>query len=191
MAEGRPWQEEALDRQGGYLQMLARMHLDPRLRGKLDPADVVQETLLRAHESLGQFRGQTEEELRAWLRRILANELAGVARRFLDRGKRDVRREQSLQAGLEESSARVEAWLAAEQSSPSLRAQRHEQAEQLAAALARLPEKQRQVVELHHLKGCSLEEIAEQLGCTKPAVAGLLRRGLPRLRELLDEGTRG
>jgi RNA polymerase sigma-70 factor (ECF subfamily) len=189
MSADRPWQEAALDRHGGYLQMLARLHLDPRLQSKLDPADVVQDTLLLAHQSLGQFRGQTEAELRAWLRSILANALAGAARRFLLRGKRAVGREQSLEAGLAESSSRLEACLAGHQSSPSQQAQRHEELLRLAAALTQLPEKQRQAVELHHLKGCSLEEIADQLGCTKPAVAGLLRRGLPRLRELLDERT--
>src|SRR5262249_56952122 len=64
-----------------YLRLLAGLHLDPRLRGKLDPSDVVQETLARAHEKGGQFRGGTEAQRAAWLRQILANELAPAVRR--------------------------------------------------------------------------------------------------------------
>jgi RNA polymerase sigma-70 factor (ECF subfamily) len=109
-------QAEGLDRKverfGAYLRLLARLHLDPRLRGKLDPSDVVQQTLLHAHQALGQFRGRSEGELAAWLRQILARNLA-MAVRDLARARRDVAREQPLEAALADSSARLEAWLAA------------------------------------------------------------------------------
>jgi RNA polymerase sigma-70 factor, ECF subfamily len=57
----------------------------------------------------------------------------------------------------------------------------------LASALAELPADQRKAVELHHLKGWPLAEVAERMGQTKPAVMGLVFRGLKKLRELLDE----
>ncbi|HEV2947102.1 MAG TPA: hypothetical protein VGX70_06985, partial [Gemmataceae bacterium] len=62
---------ESLERCREYLHLLARLHLDHRLQGKLDPADVVQQTLMRAHEKRDQFRGRTYAELTAWLRQIL------------------------------------------------------------------------------------------------------------------------
>jgi RNA polymerase sigma-70 factor (ECF subfamily) len=177
-----------LDRYREYLHLLARRHLQPRLQSKLDASDVVQQTLLKAHQNLDQFRGQGEAELAAWLRRILANTLADAAREF-GGGKRDVGREQSLEAALHESSVRLEALLGSPPSSPSTGAMRHEALTRLAAALAQLPEDQRTAVELHHLQGCSLAEVAAFLGRSDRAVAGLLRRGLQKLRDLLHDSS--
>src|SRR5439155_21324468 len=124
-----------LEQYRAYLRLLARMNLDPRLQGKLDPSDIVQQTLLQAHQGWGQFRGRGEPELLAWLRRILARNLSHAAR-DLGRARRDVGRERSLEASLEESSVRLGNWLAAEQSSPSERAERKDHAVRLADALA-------------------------------------------------------
>jgi RNA polymerase sigma-70 factor, ECF subfamily len=90
---------------------------------------------------------------------------------------------------MEDSSARLEALLAADQTSPSARAVRHEELLRLAEALAALPDDQRQAVELHHLHGLAVEEVARALGRSESAAGGLLRRGLKRLRELMREPT--
>src|SRR5919204_1732862 len=132
----------ALERFRQYLRLLAGLQLAPRLRAKLDPSDLVQQTMLQAYQAREQYRGGTDAELAGWLRRILARTLQNAAR-DLGRAKRDAARERSLEAALDASSARLEAWLAADDSSPSQRAERNEQALQLAAALARLPEAQR------------------------------------------------
>jgi RNA polymerase sigma-70 factor, ECF subfamily len=177
---------EALDRFRSYLLLLARVRLDPKLQGKLDASDVVQQTLLEAHQGLPRFRGHTVAEQAAWLRQILARNLANAVR-DLRRGKRDVARERSLQASLDESASQLETWLAADQSSPSQQAERHERALRLAEALVALPEAQREAVVLRHWQGMSLEEIGKQLNCTTAAVTGLLHRGLKNLRKQLQE----
>src|SRR6266436_4747442 len=82
-----------------YLRLLARLQLDPRLQGKLDPSDVVQQTLVQALQGLHQFRGRREAEMAAWLRQILARHLANSGR-DQGRARRDVGRERSLQAAL-------------------------------------------------------------------------------------------
>ena len=177
-----------LDRYYEYLRLLARLQLDSRLQAKLDASDVVQQALLQAHEHRDQFHGQSERELAGWLRAILANTLAMAMRRYSAEA-RDLGNERPLQDSLTESSARVESWLAAEQSSPSERVMRVEELVRLAGALAQLPADQRQVIELHHLKGWQVAQIAESLQRTKPAVMGLLFRGLKTLRGLLQEAS--
>ena len=174
--------DRGLERFRSYLLLLARARLDPMVRGKVGASDVVQQTLLEAHRDLAQFRGRTVAEQAAWLRQVLARNLANIVR-DLRRDKRDVAREQPLQAALDASAARLEAWLAAEQSSPSQQAERHERAVRLAEALATLPENQREAVVWRHWHGWSLAEIGERLGCTTAAVTGLLHRGLRKLRQ--------
>jgi RNA polymerase sigma-70 factor (ECF subfamily) len=169
-----------------YLCLLARLQLDERLQTKLDTSDVVQETLLKAHAKQEQFRVRTDAEMAGWLRQILANTIAEAARKF-GAGARDVRREQSLEAALEESSVRLEHWLAADSSGPNGHANRQEQLLGLAGALAQLPADQRQALELHHLKGRPVTELAQELGRSPDAVGALLYRGLKKLRELLAE----
>jgi RNA polymerase sigma-70 factor (ECF subfamily) len=177
-----------LERFRSYLVLLARLKLDRKLRGKLDASDVVQQTMLEAHLAMESFRGDDLAAQAAWLRQILARNLANAAR-DLTRAKRDVRKERSLQADLDASASKLDGWLAAEQSSPSQKMERHERALQLAEALAQLPEAQRDAVVLRHFQECSLAEIAEQLDCTTAAVTGLLQRGLKNLRKSLAEGS--
>jgi RNA polymerase sigma-70 factor, ECF subfamily len=178
--------DRPLERYRDYLRMLARLQLGPRLQAKLDASDVVQQAILQAHQAREQFRGTTEAEKLAWLRTILANVLTAAGRGF-QTGARDVGREQSLEAELERSSSRLESMLAADQSSPSQRIVRAEELLRLAAALAKLPNDYRQAVELHHLKGLALIDVAALMKRSRPAVVGLLFRGLRRLRELLQE----
>ena len=114
---------------------------------------------------MDQLRRMTAEQQAAWLRKALACNLANEVRK-LGSAMRDVARERSLEQAVEESSARLEAWLATDHSSPSEQAVRNEQLLRLAHALARLPEDQRLAVELHHLRGRSVAEVARELGCS-------------------------
>jgi RNA polymerase sigma-70 factor (ECF subfamily) len=173
-----------------YLHVLARQHLDQRLRGKLDSSDVVQQALLQAHQSLDQFRGQTEAERVAWLRQVLIRCLANALRDF-KRDKRDVARERSLEEAVDASSARLADWLAAEQSSPSARVEEHEEVLRLADAMSRLPEAQREALRLQHLEGWSLAQIGEKLGRSPAAVAGLIKGAMKQLRQSMQGGGPG
>jgi RNA polymerase sigma-70 factor, ECF subfamily len=176
--------EEDPGRWRQYLAVLAEIQVSPGLRNRIDISGVVQQTLLEALRDRRSLSGGPKGEA-AWLRRILAHNLADEVRK-LHAGKRDVARERSLEAALDESSARFGELLAANQSSPSQRATRDEDAVRLAAALAGLPESQREALLLQHWHGWSLARIAEHQGKSTAAVAGLIKRGLAGLRKHLS-----
>jgi RNA polymerase sigma-70 factor, ECF subfamily len=181
MAEGEFWLQP-LERFRAYLRLLARIRFPAMLQAKIDPSDLVQQTLLNAHRAADQFHGNTIAEQTAWLRRIFANTLSNAVRDYT-RQARDVGAELSLKASLDESSARLEAWLASDHTPPVEIVERNEQLLFLADHLAELPELQREVLLLRYCEGWSLAAIAEHLGRTRPSVSSLLRRGLAELKE--------
>jgi RNA polymerase sigma-70 factor (ECF subfamily) len=175
-----------IDQYREYLLILARLQMDACLRGIIDASDLVQETLLKAHQCRDQFRGRSEGERAAWLRTILAGTMIDTVRKFSrESDRRDSARE--LELALGESSCRLEALLAADQSSPSERFQHHEQLMRLSVAMARLPADQRQAVELRHIQELPIAEIGRLMGRSTAAVGGLLQRGMKALRELMDD----
>jgi RNA polymerase sigma-70 factor (ECF subfamily) len=177
---------EPLDQFRSYLYLLARAHLGPRMGNKIDASDLVQQTMMDAHAKKGQFRGVTDAERAAWLRKILTCNLAD-ALRHQHRAKRDVSRERSIEGEIDGSFCRAQNWLAASQSTPSQHFTKKEELLRLADALTKLPEAQRDAVICRHLQGMSLAEVASQLDRSESAVAGLVYRGLNQLHDLLDD----
>jgi RNA polymerase sigma-70 factor (ECF subfamily) len=176
---------DSLERHRAYLGLLARLQVEPRLQCRVDLSGVVQQTLFEAHQVLREGDAHTAKERLAWLRKCLANNLADELRK-VNAEMRDVRRERSLEAALGTSSARLADWMASSGLSPSEHCLRDERAVQLAAALDALPEAQREALVLQHWHGWKVAQIAAHLGRTRTAVAGLLKRGLAKLREELD-----
>ena len=125
----------------------------------------------------------------AWLRRILSHNLTDAVRRQTA-GKRHIGREVSLQQSIEQSSLRLEAWLACDLP-PGRAAEHEEHVLQLVAALGKLPEAQREALMLHYWTGWKLAQIAEHIGRSRKAVAGLIKRGLRQLRTEMGQGDSG
>ena len=171
----------------GYLELLARLQLGRRLQGKVDAADLVQDTFLHAHDRFSQFRGTSEGEMVSWLRHILASRLEKLIRHYCGTQRRDVRMERQLVVELDQSSRLMDRGLMAAGSTPSQRAVRREQAVLLAEALRQLPDNNREVLILHHLQGLSMPEVARRLGRTLDSVKNLWLRGLAQLRHLTGD----
>jgi RNA polymerase sigma-70 factor (ECF subfamily) len=170
-----------------YLLVLARIELAKAgpVRHKMEASDLVQDVLLKAHRARVQFNGNTPGELMAWLRRIQANALKDAQKRWGAK-KQDAAREDPLYESMSRSSLRLNKLIAAGQESPSAYVVRRERGLVLADALNALPADQRTAVELHHLAGYSLREVADAMNRSQPSVAGFLRRGLQTLRQKLE-----
>ncbi|GAB5403057.1 MAG: sigma-70 family RNA polymerase sigma factor [Aureliella sp.] len=168
-----------------YLHILAETQLHARLKSKVDASDIVQQTLLQAHQAEEQFRGTTSAEKAAWLRTILNNVLCGLARGF-GRQRRDVSREKSMQA-IEQSSLQLMNLLSSDVSSPSAALHRHERADEIAKAMLRLTAEQRQAIILKYWQGKTLADIGDELGKSTEAVAGLIFRGMQKLKRAFGE----
>lgn len=174
----------------GYLKLLARSQLDAQLRARISPSDVVQETLLEAHRAFAGFRGQTQGELLAWLRRILVNNLATAVEHHMLAAKRDVRRDISLDhisRSLERSTACLGAMLPASVASPSTDAQRHEDLAGLADALLELPDDYCEVIMLRHWDGLPFGEIAKRMDRSAGAARMLWLRAIEQLRGAMQK----
>ena len=165
----------------GYLLLIADREMDPELRAKGGASDLVQETFLEAQRDFGRFHGNSADELRAWLRRLLLNNVANFTRQYRERAKRQVGREIPLEAG--GSSHERGAGLEADTLSPSGEALAHEQAEALAQAVQRLPPDYRQVLALRHEEQLTFEEIGQRMQRTANAARMLWLRAVERLQK--------
>lgn len=181
MVEKLFWAERYRD----YLRLLGLAQLSPGAQAKIDLSGVIQATMLEAHQNVSLATTPGDQEL-PWLRRVFLNNLLD-ALRMRKAKRRDMRRERRLDDPIEQSASRLETYLQAAESSPSAKAIRHERAELLLQAIARLPDDQRTAIELHHLQELPLEKIATTMNRPKGAVAALIYRGMKKLRASLEE----
>ena len=178
---------ELLNRFRPYLNVIAQRMLDERLQGRMDAADVVQTTYLEASRDFLQFRGESIESLLSWLANILRNNVATAHQEHLVAQKRSARKEVVLRVASESggSSLGIADLVSSESSTPSQRLMRDEAAVVLSACLDKIPETQREAIRMRYLEGMSLKSISDRTGKSEMAVAGLLKRGLRALREVM------
>jgi RNA polymerase sigma-70 factor (ECF subfamily) len=171
-----------LDRFRPALLLWAKCQMPVWLRGKLDPEDLVSQTLLDAHAARDRFRDRSDLEVLGYLRRGLTNDLIDATRKF-------AREHAGATDDRARSSARLDDWLRADHTSPSERAARNEQFERLAAALTDLPDAQRIAVEMRYLQKLKIAEIAGLMGRSEGSVSQLLHRAVSALRDVLTDTT--
>jgi len=172
-----------------YLTILATTQLDARLRRRMSPSDLVQEAMLGAYRDFPKFRGSSERELLAWLRQILINCLHHAYEAHVQAGRRDVRREVSLddmRGALDRSVIRLAHVLADNGPSPSTPVRERERAVAIADQLAKLRPDDRDVIVLRNLQGLSFEEVAERMGRKPGAVRMLWLRAIERFRQVYE-----
>jgi RNA polymerase sigma-70 factor (ECF subfamily) len=176
-----------LDHYRPYLRLLARLHVAARLQKEVDASDVVQETFLDAARDFERFRGSSDAEFVAWLKSLLAANIADAHRRFLGTQKRNVLLESEALELLDQSSALLDQRMLARADSPSASASRREQAVRLAAALEQLRPAYHEVILLHHFQGMEFQRVADQLGRSLHSVKNLWMRALIALKRQMRE----
>ena len=174
-----------LERYRRHMSFLAQSQIDPLLRVKVDASDLAQDTCLEAHRHFGQFRGTTEAEFGAWLRKILAGLLANSVRRYKGTKQRDVRRERSTSKDSNETTVASTVEAIARDGTPSEQVMRHETSLQLASAVDQLAPDYRRVIDLRNLEGLSFAEVSERMGRSVDSVEKLWSRALGKLRRVL------
>lgn len=160
------------------LRNIARHTIGRQLEEKVDASDVVQDSLTAAWTARGDFRGESRSDFFSWLKMIVKNRALN-ALRFFHSGRRLVSRE--TRGSTDSADNRF-----CDEHTPSQSAIRREDAARVLVLLGTLPEAERRAVSMRYLQNSSLEEIAGQLGRTHAASAGLLKRGMKRLRELMQ-----
>jgi RNA polymerase sigma-70 factor (ECF subfamily) len=176
-----------LERYRAFLLLRGHQRLNPKVAARSSISDIIQNTFADVLGGFEQFRGSTEVEFSAWLQRVHDNNLLDAARRA-KADLRDVNRQVPL-GGPESTTSFFWREPAADQTSPSQQAVRGERALALAEIIEKLPDMQREAVRLRHLEGWTLHEIAEELGKSEAATAGLIKRGLQALRKSLSDGS--
>ena len=170
----------------GYLGFAARAQVESWLRVKVDSSDLVQQTMLEAHRDFDRFQGRSEQEWLAWLRKILAHNVADFIRHYRGTAKRQVRREipfrdpaASNAFGAPES--------AAPDATPSQELARLDDELRVTTALAALSPDYQEVIMLRNLQRLSFNEVAQQMERSRPAVQMLWMRAIKKLQETLEE----
>jgi RNA polymerase sigma-70 factor (subfamily 1) len=176
--------DRVLEQYQAYLETLSFIHIDPRAGFNL--SDIVNRTLLEAYRELDLLQELDEAHRKRRLQRMLKNNLVERIRREQAQ-MRDYRLQVALDEALSRSTCNLQRWLAYDTPSPDERAEADELGERLAQALSELPQREREALILQKYHGLKLAEIAERLGCTIGAVAGLHAHGVKRLRQLLND----
>lgn len=174
----------ALETCRAYLLLIANRELDEQLKAKGGGSDLVQETFYEAQRDFARFTGSSQDEMLAWLRRILLNNVANFRRFHLETGKRNAGLEIPIQ---EDSSHDIGPDLASPQQTPSQWAIKNERIAAIDDALARLPDDQRHAIILRNQQHLSFEAIGARIGRTADAARKLWARAVERLQEELGQ----
>src|SRR5215510_4308596 len=175
------------------LKSIVAFRLDPRLRGRIDAADVMQEAFIAATARRAEFFQQSSQPLFLWLRWMVGNTLLELHHHHFGVQKRDARREISsgrsgnADDGPDSTRTALVAQLTSGATGPATAAGRAELHARLNEALDKMDANDREVLALRHYEQLTSAEAAQVLGIQERAAAKRYTRAIERLREILSE----
>ncbi len=172
-----------LTRHRAYLLGVVSCRIDPRLRPRVDPSDVVQEAQVEAVRRIHEFLGDPAVPFRLWLRQLTCDRLVMLRRRHVGAARRSVQREQTLP----DDPLAADFTRLASTSTPSQHLQGEELARRVRSAIGRLADADREILLLRSLEGLSFAEAAQLLGIDSAAARKRHARALLRLHAVLSE----
>jgi RNA polymerase sigma-70 factor (ECF subfamily) len=176
--------EEILERSLPFLNERATRTIERKLKARLDPADLVQQTLLEAFRDFDSFEGDDIHTFTYWIQRILDHNIVEAHRRNVVVRKRNIHVERSIDDSVL-ARPKLRESLEAHKPTPSGMFTSKERAKHVRIAVASLPANQREVIWLKHFQQWPLRRIAHYLNRSESAIAGLLKRGIRNLRRSL------
>ncbi|RUL81389.1 sigma-70 family RNA polymerase sigma factor [Tautonia sociabilis] len=179
--------QELLEVHREHLRRMVAARLDRRLTSRVDPSDIVQETLAEASKRMDGFLKDRPLPFLGWLRQLAAERVIDTHRRHIASQRRSITRENRADTHLDDSSRALARRFLANDSSPSDRLSRRERREQVMAALASLSARDQEVLVMRYLEQRDASQIAEALGITRGAVKARLLRALIHMRGRLEE----
>lgn len=176
-----------LERFRGRIARMLTVRMDPRLRGRLDASDVIQDTYLEVHNRIGDYRRRSDMPFFLWVRFLAGQKLTQMHRKHLGADRRDARRElpEALRQVPGATTATLAGALVSSGVTPSEIAIRLEEEERLIRVLDELRELDREVLALRHFEGLSNAEVAQLLGIETSAASRRYVRALARMQERL------
>lgn len=182
--ESIPWH-----RYRAWLRLIVAQGISGKFQAKIDPSDVVQQTIVQAIENWPSFRGSTERELMAWLRTILSRRVLQSMREFKTQ-RRNIDREWAIDQAVHSSAQALENLPCIQSPHPIDQVIGAERLLRMCDALETLPESQKLAITLHHFETKSIAEVADIMQRSPASVAGLLKRGMRSLRQTLRRDER-
>ncbi len=183
-AGDRQAREELLAGHRELLREYVERRADPSVQARFDPSDVVQEAQLEISRRLDDYLERRPMPFHLWVRRTARENLVRLWRRHARADRRSVGREVPLP---ERSSVLIARRVLAGSPSPSQQVVSEEQAQRVRAALARLPEVDREILLLRTFEGLSNQEVAQVLGLDPDAASKRYGRALLRLSKALKQ----
>lgn len=178
-----------MDRHRDALQRLVQMRLDGRIRGRVGSSDVVQDVLIEAHRRLETYLQNPVMPFHLWLRQIAKDRIIDAHRRHRGSAKRSVDREAAMvaPAGMDRSTMELAAQLCDGELTPAAAATQRELARRVEEAIAKLDDRDAEILIMRHYEQLSNQEIAQALSLSEPAASMRYLRAVRRLRELLAD----